>query len=89
MATISINASVYNKALDYAQARNLTVDEWVTSLIRKFVPAKKQKYRMKKMDELSADLQRMVGFAKPSQSQPDDINCDAARSEYLRERLDR
>ena len=38
---------------------------------------------MKKIEELSPELQALIGFAKPSVANDDDINGDKARMEYL------
>ena len=46
MATISLNTALYNEAQHYALGQNMSVEEWVSSLILKFLPTKKEKYRM-------------------------------------------
>lgn len=38
---------------------------------------------MKKIEELSPELQALIGFAKPNVPNDDDINGDMARTEYL------
>lgn len=38
---------------------------------------------MKKIEELSPELQVIIGFAKPSVDDDNDINGDKARMEYL------
>ena len=50
-------------------------------LITRFKPAKGKKYKMKKIEELSPELQALIGFAKPEVD--DDINGDKARTEFL------
>ena len=83
MATISLNSTLYSQAQNYAKADGLSVEEWVAMLITRFKPAKKKKYRMKKIEELSPELQALIGFAKPAVANDDDINGDKARTEYL------
>jgi len=88
MATITLNNSVYDDVKDYAQAQNLSVEELIVSLIRRFIPSRKQKkYKMKGLDEVSPDLQNIIGFAKPhTTDKGHDINGDDARSEYVSEK---
>ena len=86
MATISLNAALYDKAQIYAHGQNMSVDEWIASLILRFVPAKQEKYRMKKVEELSPEVQQLIGFAKPAAGTEEDINGDLARDEYLSKR---
>ena len=38
---------------------------------------------MKQIEELSPELQSLIGFAKPEVPSDDDINGDRARTEYL------
>lgn len=83
MATISLNPTLYNQAQSYAQADGMNVEEWVAMLITRFTPDKKKKYKMKKIEELSPELQALIGFAKPTVANDDDINGDKARTEYL------
>lgn len=63
----------------------MSVEEWVAMLITRFTPAKK-KYKMKKIEELSPELQALIVFAKPAVVSDDDINGDRARTEYLNEK---
>lgn len=88
MATISLNSALYHQAQSYAKADGMSVDEWVSMLITRFVPAKKKKYKMKKVEELSPELQALIGFAKPDVACDDDINGDRARTEFLSEKYD-
>lgn len=83
MATISLNPTLYNQAQSYAQADGMSVEEWVAMLITRFTSGKKKKYKMKKIEELSPELQALIGFAKPAVANDDDINGDKARTEYL------
>lgn len=83
MATISLNQALYSQAQTYAKADGMSVEEWVSMLISRFTPAKKKKYKMRKIEELSPELQALIGFAKPATANDDDINGDKARMEYL------
>ncbi|MBO6188511.1 MAG: hypothetical protein J6O23_08400 [Prevotella sp.] len=86
MAMISLNPTLYTQAQHFAKENNMSVDEWIAMLIKKFVPAKKKEYRMKGIEELSPELQAMIGFAKSSIESDEDINGDKARMEYLTEK---
>lgn len=83
MATISLNSTLYSQAQTYAKADGMSVEDWVAMLIMRFTPVKKRKYKMKKIEELSPELQALIGFAKPAVANDDDINGDKARMEYL------
>ena len=83
MATISLNPTLYSQAQSYAKADGMSVEEWVSMLITHFKPVKKKKYKMRKIEELSPELQALIGFAKPEVASDDDINGDKARTEYL------
>lgn len=83
MATISLDSTLYNQAQNYAKADGMSVEEWVAMLITRFTPTKKKKFKMKKIEELSPELQALIGFAKPEVPNDDDINGDKARTEYL------
>ena len=86
MATISLNSALYNQAQNYAKADGMSVEDWVAMLITRFTPTKKKKFKMKKIEELSPELQALIGFAKPEVPNDDDINGDKARTEYLTEK---
>ena len=83
MTTISLNPTLYSRAQDYAKADGMSVEEWVAMLITRFKPARKKTYQMKQIEELSPELQSLIGFAKPEVPSDDDINGDKARTEYL------
>ena len=86
MATISLNSALYNQAQNYAKADGMSVEDWVAMLITRFTPTKKKKFKMKKIEELSPELQALIGFAKPEVPNDDDINGGKARTEYLTEK---
>ncbi|MBR1410791.1 MAG: hypothetical protein IJ580_06815 [Prevotella sp.] len=86
MATITLNKAAYDNALKYAKMQNLSVDEFIVSLINKFVPRTKKKYKLKPIEELSPELQKIIGFARPAEIDETDLNGDKARMEYLTEK---
>ena len=86
MSTISLSQALYAQAQSYAREDNLSVKEWVALFIKRFVPNKKKEYKMKKIEELSPELQTLIGFAKPSADDDNDINGDKTRMEYLQEK---
>ncbi len=88
MATITLSPASYSLAQNYAKADGLSVEDWMTKLILHFKPAKRKKYKMKKIEELSPELQALIGFAKPAIATDDDINGDKARTEYLTAKYD-
>ena len=85
MATITLSNAAYNDAKQYAEALNLSVDDFIVSLINKFVP-QNRKNHMKPIEELSPELQEIIGFARSQELDEDDINGDKARMEYLTEK---
>ena len=53
MATITLTTAAYNDAKQYAETQNLTVDEFVVSLIKKYAHSKKRKkYKMQPIEKL-------------------------------------
>lgn len=86
MATISLSQALYAQAQSYAREYNMSVEECVALLIKRFAPTKKKDYKMKKIEELSPELQVIIGFSKPSVDDENDINGDKARMEYLQEK---
>ena len=86
MATISLKPALYNQAQNYAQEQNMSVEEWIATLIMRFTPVSKKKYKMKQINELTPELQAVIGFAKPVVERDEDINGDKERMEYLTEK---
>ena len=82
MQAISINNALYAQAKAYATANNISVEQWVASLIARFAPSKRKRYKMKTMQELSPELVQFAGFAKPI-TDDNDLNGNKARDEYL------
>ena len=68
MATITLTTAAYNDAKQYAETQNLTVDEFVVSLIKKYAHSKKRKkYKMqpnrKAVTRNSRDFKHAYGWA--------------------------
>lgn len=88
MATISLNPTLYSRAQNYAKADGMSVEEWVAMLISRFSPARKKKYKMKKIEELSPVLQGILNMPRTGQIDADDVNGTQARDEYYKEKYD-
>ncbi|MBR1547290.1 MAG: hypothetical protein IJ637_00995 [Prevotella sp.] len=86
MATISLSATAYNDAMKYAQTQNISVDEFVVSLIAKFAKSKKKKYTLQPIEELAPEVQEILNMPITGQLDADDINGDKARMEYYKEK---
>ena len=87
MATITITTAAYNDAKQYAETQNLTVDEFVVSLINKYAHSKKKKkYKMQPIEKLSPEIQDILNMPMVGQLDADDINGDKARMDYLKEK---
>ena len=59
MATITLNATAYNDAMKYAKTQNISVDEFVVSLITNYVQSKKKKFSLQPIEELAPALQSL------------------------------
>ena len=88
MATITLSSSVYNDAKQYAETQNLTVDEFIVSLINKFALSRqeKKKFKLQPIDKLSPEIQDILSMPIIGQIDADDINGDKARMEYYKEK---
>lgn len=88
MATITLSNAVYNDAKQYAETQNLSVDEFIVSLINKFASSKtkKKKFVMEPMEKLAPELQEILNMPRSGQIDADDINGEKARMEYYKEK---
>jgi hypothetical protein len=88
MATITLSSAVYNDAKQYAETQNLTVDEFIVSLINKFALSRqgKKKYKIQPIEKLSPEIRDILSMPIIGQLDADDINCDKARMEYYKEK---
>jgi hypothetical protein len=87
MATITLTTAAYNDAKQYAETQNLTVDEFVVSLIKKYAHSKKKKkYKMQPIEKLSPEIQDILNMPMVGQLDADDINGDKARMDYFKEK---
>ena len=84
MATITLSSAVYNDAKQYAETQNLTVDEFIVSLINKFALSRqgKKKFKIQPIEKLSPEIQDILSMPIIGQLDADDINGDKARMEY-------
>lgn len=88
MATITLNATAYNDAMKYAKTQNISVDEFVVSLITNYVQSKKKKFSLQPIEELAPELQEILNMPINGQIDADDINVEKARMEYYKEKYE-
>ena len=88
MATITLSSAAYNDAKQYAETQNLTVDEFIVSLINKFALSnrEKKKYKIQPIEKLSPEIQAILNMPLIGHLDADDINGDKARMEYYKEK---
>lgn len=88
MATITINTAAYNDAKQYAETQNLSVEDFIVSLIKKFAhsKAKKKKYKVQPIEKLAPEVQEILNLPFKGTIDPDDINAEEARMEYYKEK---
>ena len=73
---------------EYADRQNLSVDDFVDSLIKTLSRSKnnKKKYKMLPIYKLNSDLQMILNLPKATEMAVDDINGDGIREEYLKDK---
>ena len=88
MATITISSAAYNDAKQFAETQNLSVDEFIVSLINKFALSRqgKKKFKIQPIEKLSPEIQDILSMPIIGQLDADDINGDKARMEYYKEK---
>ena len=88
MATITLSSAAYNDAKQFAETQNLSVDEFIVSLINKFALSRqgKKKFKMQPIEKLSPEIQDILSMPIIGQLDADDINGDKARMEYYKEK---
>jgi hypothetical protein len=88
MATITISSAAYNDAKQFAETQNLSVDEFIVSLINKFALSRqgKKKYKIQPIEKLSPEIRDILSMPIIGQLDADDINGDKARMEYYKEK---
>ena len=84
MATITLSSAAYNDAKQLAETQNLSVDEFIVSLINKFALSRqgKKKFKIQPIEKLSPEIQDILSMPIIGQLDADDINGDKARMEY-------
>ncbi len=88
MATITLSSAAYNDAKQLAETQNLSVDEFIVSLINKFALSRqgKKKFKIQPIEKLSPEIQDILNMPIIGQLDADDINGDKARMEYYKEK---
>ena len=87
MATITLSTAAYNDAKQYAKTQNLSVDEFIVSLINKFASSKNaKKFSIEPIENLAPELQEILNMPKIGHIDSDDINGEEARMEYYKEK---
>lgn len=66
MATITLSNAAYNDAKQYAETQNLSVDEFIVSLINKFghtkAKKKKKKFKVQPIEKLAPEVQEILNL---------------------------
>lgn len=85
---VHINTQLYNSAAEYARRQHTSVDKVLEGLIMALPKEDmtKEKPKLKRPTHFSPALIQLVGAAKTANSNPNDINGDEARWEYLKEK---
>ena len=88
MATITLSSAAYNDAKQLAETQNLSVDEFIVSLINKFALSRqgKKKFKIQPIEKLSPEILDILSMPIIGQLDADDINGDKARMEYYKEK---
>ena len=89
MNTIIIDSDTYNQVKAYADDERMSVDAFVIMLIKKELKnnsTQPQLYRMKSLQELSPEVQSLIGLVHPVEGEEDDMNGSNVKYEYLREK---
>lgn len=85
---ISIDTELFNHAADYARSHNISVEKMMENLIFTFMMNHHQGMKLKRPKHYSPDLLKLVGIAKDANITPDDLNADAAKWEYLKQKYE-
>lgn len=88
MATITLSSTAYNDAKQYAETQNLTVDEFIVSLINKYAHSRKRKrkFKIQPIEKLSPEIQDILSMPIVGHLDADDINGDKSRMEYYKDK---
>ena len=88
MNTITLPTDMYNDIKVYADEKKVSVQDFVVTLIAGLFPHKpiinQKKYEMKKPEELSPVLQKILAMPKTGQLTDSDI--EKAREAYYKEK---
>ena len=88
MTTITLSNDAYNDAKLYAEKQNLSVDEFIVSLINKFARSKgnKKKFKMLDLEELEPEIKDILNMERTGSLDANDINGEETRIEYYKEK---
>lgn len=90
MNTITLTQEMYNDIKVYADEKKVSVQDFVVTLIARLYPHKpsvsEKKYKMKKTEELSPVLQKILAMPKTKQLTDNDI--ESAREAYYKEKYE-
>ena len=88
MTTITLSNDAYNDAKLYAEKQNLSVDEFIVSLINKFARSKgnKKKFKMLDLEELEPEIKDILNMERTGSLDANDINGEEVRIEYYKEK---
>ena len=75
MATINLSNALYNKAQNYALENNMSVDEWVSALILRFVPTVKRGRKSNVKEEVTPNLQDKLDKAREEYKNGNYVSC--------------
>ena len=84
-----MNAVSLNNLWSYLQGLTLTANnkKWLADHLYEAAREETQTDNiLKPIEQLSPELQAIIGFAKPDTQRKDDINGDFARTEYIKEK---
>lgn len=90
MNTIQIDADTYNQVKVYADDKSMSVDAFVIMLIKRVLKTNTNNpkpYQMKSLQQLTPEVQSLVGLAKHIGEQ-EDLNGSNVKYEYLKEKYE-
>ena len=88
MNTVTLTPELYNGIKIYADRENVSVQDFIITLITRTYPikAEKKKIKIKEKSELSPVLQNILNMPKIREIPSDDINGTELRKEYYNEK---
>ena len=87
MNTITIDTKLYEDVEAFARRHNVSVRELVETYFQNLIHGgRKESGRMKKVEDLSPGVRRLIGIVSADEEDCDDLNGDKYRYEYLKEK---